>query len=70
MFIETITFFGNSALIPIDRIKHIHTTYSDDSYKLVITSDEQVEHVECFKTDDDLCVRYDELKLMLAGSRA
>lgn len=46
-FLETITFMGNDALVPIDRIKYINMCADGDGYKIKIHSDDG-EWAECF----------------------
>jgi len=50
-FLETITFMGNDALVPIDRIKWINFTYID-GWRIKIVSDDG-DWEECFGDDDD-----------------
>ncbi len=36
-FLETITFLGNEALVPIDKIKYINLSATERGYKITIT---------------------------------
>ena len=64
MFLETITFLGNDALIPIEKIKYINTGYSERSYKIIITGYDG-DWVECFDTDEKMKIRYEMIKKII-----
>lgn len=64
MFLESITFLGNDAIIPIDKIKYINTSYSDKSYKITITGYDG-DWVECFPDEEKMRVRYDKIKKII-----
>jgi len=51
-FLETITFMGNDALVPIDSIKVItYRVNENGSYEIIITGKGKFEWVECFDKD-------------------
>lgn len=49
-FLETITWLGNDVLVPIDRIKYINKTASENGIEIIIKSDDG-EWIECFGKD-------------------
>lgn len=62
-FLETITFFMNDLLIPIDRIKSISVMHSQEGWEIKISSDDGMETVECFHKDQDkMQKRYEQIK--------
>lgn len=64
-FLETITAFENDVLVPIDRIKYVHVTFTNNnSWKIVIKGDDG-EWEEFFKDTERLNVRYKEIKDIL-----
>lgn len=64
-FLETITAFENDVLVPIDRIKCVHvTSTNNNSWKIVIKGDDG-EWEEFFKDTERLDVRYKEIKDIL-----
>lgn len=65
MFLETVTFMDNDALIPINRIKYVNTGFGKDLHKITITSDADIQHEEYFRTIEELRVRYDKIKEIL-----
>lgn len=67
MFLETITFVGNDALVPVDKIKHINRGYYENGYQIKIKSIyEDAEWVECFGEDEKKCdERYRQIKKIL-----
>jgi len=63
-FLETITFMGSDALIPINRIKYINFSCSD-GYRIKITSDDG-DWEECFGNDMDKAnARYKMIKKII-----
>jgi hypothetical protein len=65
MFIESVTFFGNDVLIPIDRIKYITCGYYEKSYQIKIVSDDG-EWGECFgENEDKMKARYEQIKKII-----
>ena len=65
-FLETITFLGNDALVPIDRIKYINLSYND-GYRIKITSDDG-DWEECFGKDQEKAnKRYEMIKKIIKG---
>lgn len=66
-FLETITSFGNDALIPIDRIKYINLSIiSENSIVIKIISDDG-HWEEHFDDEDDADTRYREIKKIVEG---
>ncbi len=66
-FLETITFLGNDALVPIDKIKYINTSYSDKSYKISITGYDG-DWVECFDDEEKMQKRYKMIKRIIQAT--
>jgi len=65
-FLETITLLGNSALVPINRIKFINFK-RENNYEVVITSDDG-SWVECYVDEKEATSRYNQVKeLIKAG---
>jgi hypothetical protein len=63
-FLETITFMGNDALVPIDRIKYINLRYTT-GYEISIVSDDG-DWIECFDKDGDKASkRFDQIKQII-----
>lgn len=65
-FLESITFFGNDILIPIDRIKWIRSEYVDQAWQIKIFAEDEIDLVEYFGNDEDkLKKRYEQIKNIL-----
>ncbi len=65
MFLETITFFGNVVLVPINRIKYINATYEDETYRIKIVSDDG-DWEEYYGNDEiNYNLRYENIKEIL-----
>lgn len=60
-FLETITFFGNDALVPIDRIKYINLLGTENGFKIVVVSDDG-DWEEHFTDAKKANKRYDMIK--------
>lgn len=67
-FLETISFIGWDAIIPIANIKAIYTSYSEGSYKIRILTIHDDDYIECFQEEDKMHVRYNEIKKII-GTR-
>ncbi|MFI5405446.1 MAG: hypothetical protein ACHQ1D_02915 [Nitrososphaerales archaeon] len=67
-FLETITFLNNDALVPVDRIKHINYSLSEDGYRITITSDDG-SWIECFDQNKEKAnKRYEMIKGIIEAS--
>ncbi len=66
-FLETITFIGDTILIPIDRIKYICIKYTT-GWEIKIIGDDKIELSEHFqKNEEKATKRYEEIKKILNG---
>lgn len=66
MFLETITAFGNDALIPINRIKYVNNTVSDRGGYMIRIKTDDGDYEEHFEKDGDKCLfRYNMIKKIL-----
>lgn len=67
-FLETITFSGEDALVPIDRIKFVFRYYGEHGLKIKIVTDDG-EFEEGFdKNEDKANLRYEMIKKILKGA--
>lgn len=66
-FLETITFFGSDALVPIDRIKYINQSYNENNIEIKITSDDG-DWVECFEDEEKANKRYEMIKHIIEAA--
>jgi len=67
-FLETITYFGDPILIPIDKIKFVKTIYKDKDYIIEIDGGEEFQLIEAFGDNIDKCdKRWEQIKKILNG---
>jgi hypothetical protein len=65
-FLETITFLGNEALVPINRIKYVNFLYGDKTSIKIVSDDGDWE--EHFGHEEEKAIaRYEEIKKILKG---
>lgn len=67
-FLESVTGFGDSILIPITGIKHISVKYTT-GWEIHINGGEEFDLVECFGKDDDkLNRRFEQIKKIIEAA--
>lgn len=65
-FLETVTFFGNDALVPINRIECITFRVSDTgSYEINIKGKGKYEWAEFFEDEEEAQARYAMIKKII-----
>lgn len=68
-FLETITFFGNSVLVPIDRIEYVMWNISEKGIEQIcIKGEGQYEWIERFDDEDDAKKRFEQIKKIMGAS--